>query len=88
MWSLMRAVVPSVTRVDRRGRKFLAGRDALVGLRLILANEEAVALIHSIHIGPHDPLEILCAVPRVSDDADADGLLVEETINATVAPLA
>lgn len=88
MWPFQRLVAPSVVRAGRRGRAFMAGADALAALRLILANDVAVTLIHSMHVTPGGPLEILCAVPRVSDDPEVDADRVESIINATITSLA
>ena len=89
MWPFQRLVAPSVPRGgDSRGRRFMMGRDALAALRLILSSDEDVSFICSLHVTPDGPLQILCAIPRVSDDPEADAERVESIINATVLSLA
>lgn len=89
MWPFQRLVVPSVPRGgESRGRRFMMGRDALAALRLILASDVATVFICSLHLDPDGPLKILCAIPRVSDDPEADADRVESILNATVLPLA
>ena len=89
MWPFQRLVVPSVPRGgDSRGRRFMTGRDALAALRLILACDVATVFICSLHVEANGPLRILCAIPRVSDDPEADADRVESILNATVLPLA
>ena len=70
---------PTEGRPERR--KALSAREAVDGLRAILANDAAVAVIHSLTLSCDRPLSITCVVPRVSDDAEADARAIDALIN-------
>jgi len=86
--SLVTPSVPTPTPAFASRRRFLTGPDALAALRLILADSDVADLIHSIHIGPNEPLSILCAVPRASDDPSDDVERVRAALDAAVLPIA
>jgi hypothetical protein len=79
-WHLVPAPTPD--GAERKSRRYATGAEQWEGVVRVLQHAGARRIVESVNAHLRAPVVIVCAVPRLSDDFDADYARVDRFIGA------